>query len=251
MRAHELTEKLGATMPNYPDFRDSVKFDLGDVHNVVELGEISKGEMCKPPYPVSLFQFVCKGAPHVYFVLLKDYGAGVKCYGFAKEYRSYGITWSQRSLELDIKGYAVKLEFEHLSRHLHSSGVNWDDITEEEHLVCTWWIQRILYVVAIMEVISCTNVSIVHREAPAFINNKRKAKNKPPFYSYKTLHFNPVDSGEKIITSRGGTHASPRVHLRRGHIRRLSNNRRVWVQQCVVGSKQLGSVEKDYCVETA
>ena len=48
----------------------------------------------------------------------------------------------------------------------------------------------------------------------------------------------------------GGTHASPRVHLRRGHIRKIADGRTVWVQACVVGSKH-GMVLKDYKLRSA
>lgn len=43
----------------------------------------------------------------------------------------------------------------------------------------------------------------------------------------------------------GGTHASPRWHLRRGHWRRVGE-RRVWVTECEVGDAARGVVVKDY-----
>ena len=74
---------------------------------------------------------------------------------------------------------------------------------------------------------------------------KREAKGKVPFFTYKVLTLKPSkrSSGEGL----GGTHASPRVHLRRGHIRRLPD-KRIWVNGCVVGDKSKGMVVKDYAV---
>lgn len=48
--------------------------------------------------------------------------------------------------------------------------------------------------------------------------------------------------------ARGGTHASPRWHIRRGHWRRLADGRRVFVRQCEVGDPTKGGVVKDYLV---
>lgn len=46
----------------------------------------------------------------------------------------------------------------------------------------------------------------------------------------------------------GGSHASPRWHLRRGHWRQLADGRRVFVRQCEVGDPARGGVVKDYAV---
>ena len=35
---------------------------------------------------------------------------------------------------------------------------------------------------------------------------------------------------------------------RRGHIRRLQDGRRIWVQSCVVGSRENGVIHKSYAV---
>jgi hypothetical protein len=47
----------------------------------------------------------------------------------------------------------------------------------------------------------------------------------------------------------GGHHASPRLHLRRGHWRHLRSGREVWVRDCKVGDKTQGGVIHDYVVE--
>ena len=44
----------------------------------------------------------------------------------------------------------------------------------------------------------------------------------------------------------GGTHATPRWHIRRGHWRNLVDGRRVVVRECEVGDKSRGGVVKDY-----
>lgn len=47
----------------------------------------------------------------------------------------------------------------------------------------------------------------------------------------------------------GGTHASPRWHIRRGHWRQLADGRRIFVRQCQVGDPAQGGVVKDYIVK--
>lgn len=47
----------------------------------------------------------------------------------------------------------------------------------------------------------------------------------------------------------GGTHASPRWHIRRGHWRQMGDGRRVFVRQCEVGDPTHGGIVKDYAVE--
>ena len=97
-------------------------------------------------------------------------------------------------------------------------------------------------------VLGCSNVAAVDNQPPAALNKKRAKAGKFPLLSYKTLVV-VVDEARTTSQPMGGTHSSPRVHLRRGHIRRLGSGRRVWVQSCVVGSKH-GMVLKDYRVTT-
>lgn len=44
----------------------------------------------------------------------------------------------------------------------------------------------------------------------------------------------------------GGTHASPRLHMRRGHWRTLQSGKKVFVREAIVGDPDRGVVEKDY-----
>lgn len=46
----------------------------------------------------------------------------------------------------------------------------------------------------------------------------------------------------------GGSHASPRFHVRRAHIRKLPTGALTFVRQCFVGDRERGVVEKHYAV---
>lgn len=73
-------------------------------------------------------------------------------------------------------------------------------------------------------------------------------------FVYKTLHIKPLNITTKKQSKSSESESSSRskigvrVHLRRGHLRRLPG-KIVWVQPAVVGSPKKGIVHKDYRVE--
>ena len=101
----------------------------------------------------------------------------------------------------------------------------------------------------IFYIMGCSNITTQNHPAPAALNKKRIKTGKPPLYEYKTLVLT-LDAKSKPGESKGGTHSSPRVHLRRGHIRKLDDARRVWVQACVVVGSGSGMVAKDYKIKS-
>jgi len=93
--------------------------------------------------------------------------------------------------------------------------------------------------------VNCENITRVEIPAPAHINKQRVAKGREPFDSYKVL----VIPGEHSSDGGGaGTHASPRLHLRRGHLRRLESGRVTWVRHSIVGDASKGLADKVYGV---
>lgn len=97
-------------------------------------------------------------------------------------------------------------------------------------------------------VLNCSNVHCVDNPPPAALNKKRERSGKVPLFTYKTLHIKTQDRRTARGQPAGSERAGPRLHLRRGHIRRLDDARTTWVQSCVVGDKQRGIVMKDYRV---
>lgn len=84
----------------------------------------------------------------------------------------------------------------------------------------------------------------------AKLGSKKKKEHKA-FYE---IHRVVVNATPKVVTvsePKGGTHASPRWHERRGYWRTMKKSgKRVWVRACEVGSKSNGMVYKDYQVTT-
>lgn len=114
-------------------------------------------------------------------------------------------------------------------------------IVMEEH-------ENIHILLRFLSALSCSNINIETEIKPdAKLNKARIKKGKVPLFEYKVLKIDPqstVSDGSTL----SGTHASPRTHLRRGHIRRLKNGTTVWVNGCVVGVNNKGIINKDYMV---
>ena len=81
-----------------------------------------------------------------------------------------------------------------------------------------------------------------------FTNRRKIAQGKKPSYEWRTVFIEPAKPKSEL---KGGTHASPRLHDRRGHLRRLRNGKNVWVRACKVGSAANGTVFHDYAVRAA
>lgn len=75
-----------------------------------------------------------------------------------------------------------------------------------------------------------------------------KLRGKPKPYDYWVLDVYMNDDHESSGSGEGGSHSSPRFHVRRGHIRRYQTGKTTWVRQCVVGTPELGIIQKDYRV---
>lgn len=98
--------------------------------------------------------------------------------------------------------------------------------------------------------LSCSNVKVRDTEDLSKLNKKRLKRGKRPFFTYKVLDIlvpaARVPKGEVPKAQSG--RQPPRIHLRRGHVRRLASGSRTWVNACVVGKKEDGIVGKDYRV---
>lgn len=105
-------------------------------------------------------------------------------------------------------------------------------------------------IASMFTLLECRNV--IHRTLPAprMLNMKRKKKKRTPFFEYKTLVIDPEEP--RVVSPSLGPHRlrrSPKMHLRRGHIRRLANGGKTWVSPAMIGSKKRGLVLKDYEVK--
>jgi hypothetical protein len=100
-------------------------------------------------------------------------------------------------------------------------------------------------------VLNASNVRTAEAAPPAALNKKRLKGGKTPFFSYHVLQLD-TDQGGARGTAIGGTHESPRLHLRRGHLRRIEGKvKPVYVRSHLVGDPRRGFADKDYSVRTS
>lgn len=88
--------------------------------------------------------------------------------------------------------------------------------------------------------------------APKYINSLRAKKSKPLIYGH-TLVTIDYDSLKVPGSNRGGSHASPRVHWRRGHIRTLASGHKTLVRACLVGAPEGADIpiDRQYAVKAS
>lgn len=102
-------------------------------------------------------------------------------------------------------------------------------------------------VIELIEALTCRNVVMEPLEViDEKVNARRIKYGKLPLYETRILTIKTTEI--KHTTGRQCTsHASPRQHLRRGHIRRLESGN-IWVNSCVVGDANKGVINKQYSV---
>ena len=84
-----------------------------------------------------------------------------------------------------------------------------------------------------------------------FKSKRRNRKGVKPLIEWRTYEYDISKPIFKLNKHTGyrGTHASPREHERRGHIRVMKKSgKQVWVNPCKVGDKALGEIHKNFVV---
>lgn len=104
---------------------------------------------------------------------------------------------------------------------------------------------------SMLSALACSNVTaeIAERADPK-VNARRIRAGKLPIWETRIL---TVLCPRHAINRTGqqGERASPRQHLRRGHVRHLADGRRIWIQPALVGDPANGRIRKFYQVRTA
>lgn len=90
----------------------------------------------------------------------------------------------------------------------------------------------------------CNNLELIENKPSKLRQQMRKSKKKKPLFSFWTLAINGKST--QTTESQGGTHATPRFHLRRGHVRQYAPGKFTWISEMAVSRKGEGMVHKDY-----
>lgn len=204
----------------------AICFWLGDIDGVVALTVIP--ELCRLPYPVCWFETEVspKNLPGVllYAGMLAIELADGSFAGlvFARVNGTWALVGSVHAARLSD----VEMTFQ----------VGHDDAKAE--------VSSMVYAVkAFLSALHCSNVERIENAPAAKLQKARSRRGKAPLYSYWTLQ---LDGKSERGEHQGGTHAGPRVHLRRGHPREYRPGKYTWVQAHAVGNRAAGMVQKDY-----
>lgn len=84
-----------------------------------------------------------------------------------------------------------------------------------------------------------------HRAMGHESNAKRIRKGKAPLYEWRTVELQRKPA-ELSAAPSGGTHASPRLHQRRGHWATSKLGKKFWRREAVVGNPENGMIFHDY-----
>lgn len=86
-------------------------------------------------------------------------------------------------------------------------------------------------------------------EAPSALRRKAVARGSAPVNDYWALDITLPSGVQTSVPGRGGDGKRVRLHVRRGHVRRVASGRLTWVRQCTVGDPSLGVIDKTYRVK--
>lgn len=100
---------------------------------------------------------------------------------------------------------------------------------------------------AFLSALNCVNVTREVTKVDKRLQDRRAKRGRRPIFDYWTLMLDLGRSGDRSADL-GGSHRSPRVHLRRGHVRKYLPGKWCWVNAAVVGQKSSGIVHKEYAV---
>ncbi len=104
---------------------------------------------------------------------------------------------------------------------------------------------------AMTMILATKGVGLRRDPAPAKLNAKREKQGRPAYPAITYVNTREyVEAAER--TARGGTHASPVPHLRRGHPRVYADGRRTWVRAALVNCRSVTDAQsrEHYVVRT-
>jgi hypothetical protein len=120
------------------------------------------------------------------------------------------------------------------------------DVFKAAEFVLSGTMKFIRVYVSTCQTLKYRHTETIDVEPDAKENRIRRIKRQTPLFTYKTLVIG--EPKPKVKGHKGGTHASPRSHLRRGHYRTSKNGIRYWVSAAFVNGAP-GFVHKDYKLE--
>jgi len=220
--------------------RDSIKFKLDQEFPTMSNEEMMEAiKEIKLPYPCCFFD-------------LADTGVSVLCEQVSDEniwYQSF-FTRGERATALDPR-WECSIDLEDGGIVSHTGVKEYSErwaagkLNDVEKMML---VAAPSFMVRGLQVLNCSNVVQIINKPSKVKNQIRRSRGLTPLFDYYTIE---IDTKRKVYDTDGeviSTGHTKRLHLRRGHIRKLSDGRRIWVQPCMAGDPLKGMVTKDYAV---
>ena len=97
--------------------------------------------------------------------------------------------------------------------------------------------------------VNCKNIKQTVVKPSGVKNAIRRSKKVLPLSEFKVLTVNSEPIGYYDKKEVHGTHASPKCHKRKGHLRHYKDGTVIWIRNMVVGARTNGTVDKIYKVK--
>lgn len=233
------------------DLKDAVNFTLPEGGFLLndKLKGLYNHNGLNLPYPKTSISYSVDGVKYVILAMQCEKNHPIIAVMFqTTEQKKFLLNRVLTAFSSDVELHETKI-----------SGVKFNDITLNESSINDrheyyYSVSAIVSqtIMELLEALSCSNVShepIPRKKGLSGISAKNMAL---PMYENRRLVINAnrkdsnrKDNGVIVI----GGHASPREHLRRGHIRNLQDGRKIWVNSCVVGAAANGRIDKTYVIK--
>jgi hypothetical protein len=120
----------------------------------------------------------------------------------------------------------------------------------DEHIVGVFSEQvREIYWLLMMDVLERKKSMPSYKPLPNPTNDKRIRKGKKPLFEWKVIDVTAKHVVPESSAPTGRKQASPRRHVRRGHQRTLTNGKKIWIKQMMVGKIEFGYIHHSYTTQ--
>lgn len=193
------------------------------------------------PAPVLWFEFKLAGTTSGLLILKVDGGMKVSRCEYQKNQREYSIdgvwTWFERH---GMKGNYVHLKV--MDERIGAIVDKKPAYFKETHYASSFQLAKYFLLM-----LNSRTTEIARVVPDAALNKARTKRGAAPLKSHTVVTIVPTRflRGERPEGERG-THASPRLHWRRSHVRVLASGKRILIARMLVGRRELGEISHEY-----
>jgi hypothetical protein len=213
-----------------------------------EKADIEDYGLLRLPYPVCILEYNTSDAKGELKIIVVAEMMGDQVQIDMISSASGGGIWTPPAIKCDaVVGESTYATRPRLPWYVHKKEADWVEgrnFKKDAKLMLEALALRPLY--EFLHTIDRYHVVMDDIAPPERVNRKLLKNGKVPLFTYKVLTIGKPKRKSRHL---GGTHASPRSHLRRGHYRTSPKGVRYWVQPCMVKGDTDGFVHKDYRVE--